>query len=263
MLSTKLQSLEEQLKTEKVLGLKYKAKLKKKIEFVKKLTKKLSHYKSPYLIDPENTIKELENEASSNEEEDNSSDNGLPNPLEMLSQEVNKIVYSKKMLKKTEGGLLGESIPGGHKTRAMSNSFKISQPMSKAVEDAEIEPEASSSSGGVVGGSQIFRGRAESMGVPAVLHMESSKMLWTPNDASADCQICKRSFTWYRWRHHCRNCGKLVCHECSSHLECVIGYGDAKVRLCRKCKSENDRRMAATMVMREGESVNRASQSKQ
>ena len=30
------------------------------------------------------------------------------------------------------------------------------------------------------------------------------------------CEICENSFRFYNRKHHCRKCGKVVCHDCSS-----------------------------------------------
>eukprot|EP00826_Nyctotherus_ovalis_P021036 TRINITY_DN16714_c0_g5_i1.p2 TRINITY_DN16714_c0_g5~~TRINITY_DN16714_c0_g5_i1.p2 ORF type:complete len:122 (+),score=7.11 TRINITY_DN16714_c0_g5_i1:402-767(+) len=60
---------------------------------------------------------------------------------------------------------------------------------------------------------------------------------WTPDDATNKCEHCHDEFTWYRWRHHCRMCGKLVCHGCSDYKDYVVGYSDNKVRVCKVCHS--------------------------
>jgi len=60
---------------------------------------------------------------------------------------------------------------------------------------------------------------------------------WTPDDASNKCEHCHNEFSWYRWRHHCRMCGKLVCYDCSKYKDYVVGYSDNKVRVCKECYS--------------------------
>ena len=40
---------------------------------------------------------------------------------------------------------------------------------------------------------------------------------WQPDAEAAECPICKRPFTFYFRRHHCRKCGRVVCNECSPH----------------------------------------------
>ena len=63
---------------------------------------------------------------------------------------------------------------------------------------------------------------------------------WTPDDATDACEACRSPFTWYRWRHHCRSCGRLVCHDCSSNCGYVPGYADRKVRICLDCHTLNE-----------------------
>ena len=41
---------------------------------------------------------------------------------------------------------------------------------------------------------------------------------WQPDSASYNCTRCKEAFTFFRRRHHCRACGGLFCHNCSTHL---------------------------------------------
>lgn len=55
------------------------------------------------------------------------------------------------------------------------------------------------------------------------------------DEESSRCECCHKEFTWYRWKHHCRMCGKLVCEGCSPYKEYVVGYSDSKVRVCREC----------------------------
>lgn len=39
---------------------------------------------------------------------------------------------------------------------------------------------------------------------------------WQPDAASMTCNICKKSFSLFNRRHHCRVCGLLVCGSCSA-----------------------------------------------
>ena len=59
---------------------------------------------------------------------------------------------------------------------------------------------------------------------------------WTPDDACNSCQLCTKAFTWARRRHHCRNCGDLVCGLCSSTFVPLpaLGYRGRK-RVCDAC----------------------------
>eukprot|EP01039_Chlorochromonas_danica_P007393 gene7393-8178_t len=60
--------------------------------------------------------------------------------------------------------------------------------------------------------------------------------LWKPDANSNQCEVCSESFTLLFRRHHCRNCGILVCVNCSSnrfllrHLHATL-----PVRVCQNC----------------------------
>lgn len=62
---------------------------------------------------------------------------------------------------------------------------------------------------------------------------------WTPNAMSTQCNVCLQKFGIMKRRHHCRKCGELVCHPCSSHRDFVPGYSDKKVRICVTCNNNN------------------------
>ena len=40
---------------------------------------------------------------------------------------------------------------------------------------------------------------------------------WLPDEVSLHCMLCARPFHFWRWTHHCRDCGGLYCASCSSH----------------------------------------------
>ncbi len=71
---------------------------------------------------------------------------------------------------------------------------------------------------------------------------------WIPNETSNCCIVCSKFFGMFRRKHHCRQCGILVCQDCSPYKDYVAGYRDQKVRICRNCTlfkvkriKENDR----------------------
>lgn len=39
---------------------------------------------------------------------------------------------------------------------------------------------------------------------------------WTPNNEAPHCELCRKKFTLFRRRHHCRGCGRCICDGCSS-----------------------------------------------
>lgn len=61
--------------------------------------------------------------------------------------------------------------------------------------------------------------------------------LWIPDRWSACCMVCAEKFgTYFRRRHHCRNCGRLVCHSCSSSERLLVHVDkENPVRICDTC----------------------------
>lgn len=54
------------------------------------------------------------------------------------------------------------------------------------------------------------------------------------------CVICKLTFEYVWLQHHCRACGQVFCHECSSHESTIPKYGIEKpVRVCDSCYEKN------------------------
>eukprot|EP00658_Telonema_sp_P-2_P074207 TRINITY_DN6339_c0_g1_i5.p1 TRINITY_DN6339_c0_g1~~TRINITY_DN6339_c0_g1_i5.p1 ORF type:complete len:446 (+),score=49.88 TRINITY_DN6339_c0_g1_i5:316-1653(+) len=60
---------------------------------------------------------------------------------------------------------------------------------------------------------------------------------WEHNDSRTSCGRCGFGFGLFRWKHHCRGCGVLLCHECSvfTELPSEFGYGQERQRICRWC----------------------------
>ncbi|OQS04098.1 dihydroflavonol-4-reductase, partial [Thraustotheca clavata] len=58
---------------------------------------------------------------------------------------------------------------------------------------------------------------------------------WDEDHVDFKCQCCNAPFTALRRRHHCRECGKLVCGDCSVSRAIVEGFEDAKQRFCDNC----------------------------
>ncbi|ORC87368.1 putative zinc finger protein [Trypanosoma theileri] len=44
-----------------------------------------------------------------------------------------------------------------------------------------------------------------------------NRQQWQRNESVTCCQSCHRAFTLITTRHHCRRCGIIYCHHCSSH----------------------------------------------
>lgn len=59
---------------------------------------------------------------------------------------------------------------------------------------------------------------------------------WVPDEDAISCTTCRAVFTFVRRRHHCRNCGKIFCGQCSNNFVPLPHYGHASpVRVCNRC----------------------------
>lgn len=60
--------------------------------------------------------------------------------------------------------------------------------------------------------------------------------LWKPDANSNQCELCRTAFTLLFRRHHCRNCGALVCVNCSTHRFLLAHlHSTQPVRVCDGC----------------------------
>jgi hypothetical protein len=57
--------------------------------------------------------------------------------------------------------------------------------------------------------------------------------VWVPDNESKSCTICAVKFTVTNRRHHCRQCGRVICGKCSSHKKDLPGQG--RQRVCDDC----------------------------
>lgn len=64
-----------------------------------------------------------------------------------------------------------------------------------------------------------------------------SKQNWIKDNEATHCMSCKRSaFTMLTRRHHCRRCGRVICHSCSTQRMIIPNmYEDVLVRVCSDC----------------------------
>ncbi|XP_010527053.1 PREDICTED: vacuolar protein sorting-associated protein 27 [Tarenaya hassleriana] len=59
---------------------------------------------------------------------------------------------------------------------------------------------------------------------------------------AARCDVCKCSFNTFRRRHHCRCCGRTLCHEHSSNQMALPQFGlNLPVRVCADCFNNSAR----------------------
>jgi len=59
-----------------------------------------------------------------------------------------------------------------------------------------------------------------------------------PDNDAKQCMRCEKNFSIINRRHHCRNCGLVICSSCSSH-KYLTNY-DKNVRVCAICNQELD-----------------------
>ncbi|CAM0906774.1 unnamed protein product [Alopecurus aequalis] len=64
-----------------------------------------------------------------------------------------------------------------------------------------------------------------------------------PFQESANCDVCYCTFSTFRRRHHCRSCGRTLCHEHSSYHMALPQYGIyTDARVCYECFSKSNSR---------------------
>ncbi|XP_071518229.1 lateral signaling target protein 2 homolog isoform X1 [Panulirus ornatus] len=67
-------------------------------------------------------------------------------------------------------------------------------------------------------------------------HRVQEPPAWVPDHQAPRCMACGAAFTMVRRRHHCRNCGKVFCAQCSQHAVPLPHFGIWKaVRVCNVC----------------------------
>ena len=58
---------------------------------------------------------------------------------------------------------------------------------------------------------------------------------WVVDEDVDDCMCCGDVFSWFKRRHHCRNCGNLVCGDCSPFKSKVPNFPETNSRVCKDC----------------------------
>lgn len=66
--------------------------------------------------------------------------------------------------------------------------------------------------------------------------VENHAAVWVPDAEATHCMNCKKTqFTMIVRRHHCRNCGAVVCGPCSSKKFLLPQQSSKPVRVCTAC----------------------------
>ncbi|KAK3127710.1 hypothetical protein QOZ80_7AG0577420 [Eleusine coracana subsp. coracana] len=64
-----------------------------------------------------------------------------------------------------------------------------------------------------------------------------------PFQESAHCDVCRCTFSTFRRRHHCRSCGRTLCHEHSSYHMALPQFGIyTDARVCLDCFNKSSSR---------------------
>lgn len=59
---------------------------------------------------------------------------------------------------------------------------------------------------------------------------------WIINEDITACMVCSIPFGMFRWPHHCRSCGNIVCNNCSPYLVAIVEMLElGEVRVCVQC----------------------------
>ena len=65
------------------------------------------------------------------------------------------------------------------------------------------------------------------------------RAVWVPDSLSKECMICSQKFSAFNRKHHCRQCGRVVCSTCSPHRVVIDSQTDSKPeRVCSGCMKE-------------------------
>lgn len=70
---------------------------------------------------------------------------------------------------------------------------------------------------------------------------------WKEDSECSTCFRCRAEFTTMRRRHHCRACGQIFCHSCSSKTSPIPKFGiEKEVRVCDTCFDKINRNALTT-----------------
>lgn len=67
--------------------------------------------------------------------------------------------------------------------------------------------------------SPIYMSKSQPIAIP-----RRTPATWTPDDKVSQCFSCRTEFSMWVRKHHCRVCGRIFCHECSSQRVVVPSF---------------------------------------
>lgn len=72
--------------------------------------------------------------------------------------------------------------------------------------------------------------------VKSLLALIPKEPVWLPDESALRCQLCKKSFSVSRRRHHCRHCGRVICDKCSPKKINIRKFNlNQPERVCTTC----------------------------
>lgn len=81
--------------------------------------------------------------------------------------------------------------------------------------------------------------RLNLLGFPA---KAKTATIWIPDSAAECCMRCLKLFTFVQRKHHCRDCGFVVCKSCSQGRAVLDHISSKPVRVCKLCQPSQDTR---------------------
>lgn len=99
---------------------------------------------------------------------------------------------------------------------------------------------------------EVFESFGRKLEIKKVAIQSRYSTAWVLNDQSCHCMRCDSSFGMFKWKHHCRGCGFLVCHGCSSTKIVIPELNEGKgSRVCKRCTTKEN----STMYMNSPEDL--------
>lgn len=80
---------------------------------------------------------------------------------------------------------------------------------------------------------------------------------WIPDKEADTCMRCRiAKFTLVNRRHHCRQCGYVICNECSKNKYLLPSQSEELLRVCNTCYSNLSSNVSTSSVNPRVESTN-------